>query len=175
MRGVIFDRDNTLVDSNLHFLPNVIDSLQLLRDNGFQLAVATNQPDAAKGTGTVSNINSENSEIQYRLTMYGITLVSYMVCFHHPVGNKELGENYLIKSCDCRKPGSLMLENIINKHDWDKKHSWMVGDSEVDVRAGEKAGLNTALISDKGSLCAVMICRPSILEVSKRIVELTCL
>ena len=52
-----------------------------------------------------------------------------------------------IYSRKCRKPDSLLFEKALARFDIDPAQSWMIGDSERDIMAAEKAGMKTILIS----------------------------
>lgn len=182
-KGVILDRDGTLVDEHLHILPGVSDALRLLQQHGYQLAVATNQPDAAKGKKTVQQIAGENEEIEYRFSMYGVTFAAWETCMHHPIGSPE-GEQYLIQPCLCRKPGTKLLETILNRTGWVKSDSWMVGDQVSDIEAGLRLDLNVGFLNGpQSNMRAEKIVRhdsgqglveTDIIEMVNKIVGTTC-
>jgi D-glycero-D-manno-heptose 1,7-bisphosphate phosphatase len=45
-----------------------------------------------------------------------------------------------------RKPGSGMLEEAARNHGIDLTRSWMIGDKEIDVECGRRAGCRTILV-----------------------------
>jgi D-glycero-D-manno-heptose 1,7-bisphosphate phosphatase len=48
--------------------------------------------------------------------------------------------------CSCRKPEPGMLFIAAREHQVDLGASWMIGDSEIDIEAGKRAGCRTAKI-----------------------------
>ena len=66
-----------------------------------------------------------------------------------------------ISSCICRKPDSGNIEKAIARFHINIKKSYMIGDSERDILAGQKAGLKTFKINKN----------ESILNLCKKIVE----
>ena len=48
--------------------------------------------------------------------------------------------------CKCRKPKPGMLVKAAQDFNIDLSQSWMVGDGENDIKAGQNAGCRTALI-----------------------------
>ena len=48
--------------------------------------------------------------------------------------------------CKCRKPGTLLLNNAIDKYNIDIKNSYMIGDTTVDIKTGENIGCSTILL-----------------------------
>ena len=48
--------------------------------------------------------------------------------------------------CSCRKPKNGMIKRIVSEHSIDTSESWMVGDTERDMIAGNMSGLKTILV-----------------------------
>ena len=55
-------------------------------------------------------------------------------------------EPFLIRNCRCRKPGSMMIKRLKEKHNIDVRKSFMAGDSYVDILAGQEQRLNTVFL-----------------------------
>lgn len=160
-RGVILDRDGTLIDvvrdeetgtvsvafhpDQIVFLPTVLEGLQQLQYAGFVLAIATNQPGPAKGQVSRAAVERTNAALVEALMREGISIARLEVCLHHPIGGPR-GDPGLIGPCACRKPAPGMLEKLIHTLDLDRHRSFMVGDSEADLRAARASGLGAGLI-----------------------------
>jgi D-glycero-D-manno-heptose 1,7-bisphosphate phosphatase len=84
---------------------------------------------------------------QELLAAEGATIDDWRYCFHHPQGTVP----DLTGDCECRKPKPGMLLDAATRHGLDLGASWMVGDSDTDVQAGQAAGCRTALIEHPGS------------------------
>jgi D-glycero-D-manno-heptose 1,7-bisphosphate phosphatase len=162
-RGIILDRDGTLVDfhrdaelgavvsafhpDQLRLLPGVIEGLRRLADAGFVLAMATNQPGAAKGQIPRGAIARTNEALVKMLADHGVTIAAVAVCMHHPEGGPG-GDPTLACACNCRKPAPGMLLDLARDLDLDTARSWMVGDGAVDVEAARRAGMRAGLLLD---------------------------
>jgi D-glycero-D-manno-heptose 1,7-bisphosphate phosphatase len=160
-RGVILDRDGTLIDfyrdpelgvvtpafhaDHVRLMPGVLDGLGILRDAGFALAVASNQPHAAKGQVPLGVIDRVNAMLIKRLADAGFPLAAFLRCPHYPT-LLDGGDPELSIRCDCRKPAAGMLDKIIEEQGWDRNASWMVGDTAVDLGAARAAELHCALL-----------------------------
>ena len=160
-QGIILDRDGTLIDvvreeetgvvtvafhpSHLRLLPGVIEGLKLLRDAGYVLCLATNQPGAAKGQITVGAIERTNAALQILLREHDLMLATVEVCLHHPEGGPG-GDPSLIRACDCRKPRPGLLLRALETAALDPARTWMVGDSPGDVEAARAAGVRAGLV-----------------------------
>ncbi len=53
--------------------------------------------------------------------------------------------------CDCRKPAPGMLLDAARELGIDLRRSWMIGDTDSDVQAGQRAGCHTVLIEHPSS------------------------
>lgn len=164
-RGVVLDRDGTLIDfvrdaeigcvvtafhpAQIRLLPGVIEGLRALAEAGFALAIATNQPGAAKGQIPREAIERTNVALVAMLRDAGITIAKIEVCLHHPEGGPG-GDASLVTACECRKPKGGMMRSICEELGLDPRASWMIGDTMSDVEAGAAAGMRTALIADLG-------------------------
>ncbi|HEV7749923.1 MAG TPA: HAD family hydrolase [Baekduia sp.] len=161
--AVFLDRDGVLNDpvldpvdgrpeSPLHaadivLAEGAVEGCRLLKDNGFLLVVASNQPGAAKGKATLDELWDVHERVAELLDAAGVTIDDWRYCFHHP----EAVVPELAGACDCRKPAPGMLLQAASAHGIDLPASWMVGDSDGDVEAGQRAGCQTVLIEHPGS------------------------
>ncbi|MBK8258471.1 MAG: HAD-IIIA family hydrolase [Polyangiaceae bacterium] len=164
-RGVILDRDGTLIDfvrdsdlgsvqsafhpSHIRFLPGVLEGMRSLSNAGFVLAIATNQPGPAKGQIPMRAVETTHRALLDRLRAEGIEIAQLEVCTHHPDGGPG-GDPNLIVNCECRKPKPGMLLTLLRDLNLDPTQTWMVGDSLADVQAGHAAGVHTALLWEEG-------------------------
>jgi D-glycero-D-manno-heptose 1,7-bisphosphate phosphatase len=163
-KGVIVDRDATLIDvvrdeetgaicvafhpSHLRFLPGVLSGLKLLRQAGYTLCIATNQPGPAKGQFSVAAVRQTNEALVKLLGREGIEIAVLEVCMHHPEGGPG-GEPTLIGDCDCRKPLPGLLLRAMEQARLEPKLTWMLGDAPADVQAAKNAGIRSALVFPK--------------------------
>lgn len=160
---MIVDRDGTLIDfhrdaelgavvsafhpDQLRLLPGVLAGLAALRDAGFLLAMATNQPGAAKGQIPRTAIERTNAALVELLAAEGITIAEVATCFHHPDGGPG-ADPALVGPCACRKPKPGLLLKLMRALDLDAGTSWMIGDTDADVLAARAAGMRSALVLD---------------------------
>lgn len=119
-----------------------------LREQGFLLLVASNQPAAAKGKATLAGLRAVHDRVAALLAAEGVAIDDWRYCFHHP---RATDPALLGDPCGCRKPAPGMLLDLAAAHDVDLAASWMVGDSDGDVEAGLAAGCRTVLIEHPGS------------------------
>ncbi len=170
---IILDRDGVLnkmtvdaehgtIDSPLHpsqvtLTRNVAQALKRIADAGYLLAVATNQPAAAKGKTTVANLEAVMLQILDAAQAEGARIESWRMCLH------QGGDG-----CLCRKPKPGMLLEIFEEIEakfgpLERSQCWMVGDGVTDLQAGIAAGVKVGLLAPK-KLDAVTILHEAKIE-----------
>lgn len=147
MRKALFlDRDGVVnrdtgytyrVD-DLFLIEGIVPLCLAAQDKGYLLIVITNQSGIARGIYTVEQMHRFHQHLSTLLEAKGIFIQAFYFCPHHPsfTGN-----------CLCRKPGTLLLEKAKAKFHLVASESWMIGDRERDVQAGQQAGCKTILFS----------------------------
>lgn len=139
--------DSPLRASEVTVFPWVPAALRRLCDAGFGLAVASNQPAAAKGKATRATLEEVHRLIVAGAQASGAVILSSHICYHRA----EDG-------CACRKPRTGLLEEALARHaGYACETSWMVGDRATDVLAGAALGLCTALLGPSDAADAALL------------------
>ncbi len=157
INGQVYNKEERLLDSpmkpeQLELLPGAAVGLAQLRSLGYLLIVVTNQPAAAKGKTGLLDLYAINRRLRELLEAEGAGVDDILMCPHHPEGMPGRGERGLVGPCDCRKPGTGLIERAALKHNIDLADSYMLGDSIVDVEAGRDMGLTTVFMGEKENL-----------------------
>ncbi len=155
LRGAVFlDRDGTLnvekgflaSPEGLELLPGVGAALRALRQTGYSLVVITNQPVIARGEASEDDVTAIHRRLEWELGKEGAYLDAVYLCPHHP-DKGFAGERPDLKiACDCRKPGTLMVEKACRDLQLDVRASWMIGDQTRDIELARRAGLRSVLV-----------------------------
>ena len=153
-KAIFLDRDGT-INKYVGFLRNIGDFVLLdgvaeairnINNSGYLAIVVTNQPVIARGEVTAAELAEIHNKMETLLGLEGAYLDAIYYCPHHPHKGYE-GEIPELKfDCNCRKPKSGMPMQAVADFNIDLENSWMVGDSENDVKCGINAGCKTALI-----------------------------
>ncbi len=126
----------------IEIINGVYESLKELLKNGFLLFVISNQPDFAKGKISYEKLNSVCEKFREIMESNGVNINEYYYCLHHPQG---IVDGYNI-NCECRKPGTLFVEDAVKKYNINKNESWFIGDRDTDIKCGKNAKLKTIFI-----------------------------
>lgn len=140
---VFLDRDGTLVEhveylsepSKVRLLPGVIEGMKLLQDKGFALVVVTNQPGIGLGYFTKEDFFAVNREFFKQVSAQGIRISKVYYCPHS-----------LSESCECRKPGTALLERAFSELPADRSRSFLIGDMSSDIECGVRAQIPSVLV-----------------------------
>ncbi|QHT69203.1 HAD family hydrolase [Rhodocytophaga rosea] len=145
---VFLDRDGVLneeINDYVYSLDKLIipkgmpEAIAMLKQAGYLLVVVTNQAGIAKGLYRKQEVQACHQKIQEAC---GHLIDALYYCPYHP---KFDSESLL------RKPGSLMLEKAAARFNIDITLSWMVGDRQRDIEAGQKVGAGTVFIEGAGT------------------------
>ncbi len=125
------------------FLPDVYNAIHSLNELGYKIFVVTNQRCIARGIATTEEIELLNQKMEENLLMHDCHIDGIYMCPH------DYSDN-----CECRKPKDGLLrmaakDSMSDKKLIDKSRSWMIGDSDTDIEAGKRFGINTIYITDK--------------------------
>ena len=135
--AVFLDRDGTLVvergylsdPADIELLPGVARSLRELKAAGYPLVVISNQSGVGRGLFPRSRVHEAMARLRSALRAGGVELDAIYFCPHRP----DAG-------CDCRKPGTALLERAADDLLLALKRSAMVGDKMLDVQTAHRAG-----------------------------------
>ena len=116
--------------AEMELTPGVSEALVALHKAGFQLIVATNQPDVARGTMRRETVDEIHDYLLRTLPIDDIK-----VCWDANESNSP-----------CYKPAPGLLLEAATERGIDLKRSFMVGDRWRDVGAGKAAGTFTIFI-----------------------------
>lgn len=142
-KAIILDRDGTLIEDkdyaykveDFELLPGVIEGLRLL-SNLFLLFIVTNQSGIGRGYYTIQDFHNFNNHLLKILKKENITILKTYFCPHLKEDN-----------CECRKPKTKFIKEIIAEFNVDINKSWMIGDHPSDIEFGINAGCKTIFLT----------------------------
>jgi len=175
-KAIFLDRDGTLNEyvgflrrkEDFVLVEDAGEAVRKINQAGYLAIVVTNQPVIARGEITIEELREIHNKMETLLGEQGAYLDAIYFCPHHPDKGYEGEITELKVECECRKPKPGMLLYAARDYNIDLEQSWMIGDSERDVMAGEAAGCRTILIGkDKKQYC----CADNLMEAINHILK----
>ena len=159
-KAIFLDRDGT-INKYVGFLTDIDDfelndnaaeAIKLINDSDYLAIVITNQPVVARGEVTFEELDNIHNKMETLLGKSGAYLNAIYFCPHHPDKGFEGEIKELKFDCDCRKPKPGMFIKAAEDFNIDLSESYMIGDSDNDMKAGINAGCKTIRIEKDGNL-----------------------
>jgi D-glycero-D-manno-heptose 1,7-bisphosphate phosphatase len=144
MKLVILDRDGVINFDSDHYIkspaewrpiPGSIEAIARLNQNGYRIAVATNQSGIGRGLFDMATLNAINDKMMELVFRQGGRIDALFFCPHTAA-----------EECGCRKPRTGMLEEIAIRFHTELKGVPLVGDSLKDMQAAEAVGGQPILV-----------------------------
>ena len=143
---IFFDRDGVLIrDKRYTYKPKDIElvkdcqeTLEKLKAAGFLVFVITNQSGVARNFYSVTQVIEAHKTLQNLLGPKA-SIDEFYVCTHIKVDSPHPHA----KDCECRKPGTALLEIAFEKHPIDKSRTWLVGDRKSDIDCAKNFGIGS--------------------------------
>tara|TARA_B100001964_G_scaffold156831_1_gene172280 strand:- start:724 stop:1245 length:522 start_codon:yes stop_codon:yes gene_type:complete len=143
-KAVFFDRDgvlNELISRNGGFysprsvedfqlVPEAEDVINTIKSEGYLCIAVSNQPDVSRGYLERSELDRMSQVLFSTLDLDDV-----FYCLHDDSDN-----------CNCRKPAPGLMLQAKEKWNLELACSLMVGDTEKDLEAAERAGVNFFLL-----------------------------
>ena len=151
MKPAIFlDRDGTLNEEvdylsdpeQLVLVPGAAAAVAKLNAMGIPVVVVTNQSGIGRGKYGWQDFAAVMSRMGTLLAMENAWIDAVYASAHHEKGEGD----YAAVDHPDRKPNPGMLMRAAEEHGLDLSRSWMVGDKDIDLEAGRRAGCRVALV-----------------------------
>ncbi|TCO33791.1 histidinol-phosphate phosphatase family protein/HAD superfamily hydrolase (TIGR01662 family) [Rathayibacter tanaceti] len=161
LRGILFDRDATLVvdvpyngdPAQVSPMPTALDAVERARESGLALGVVTNQSGIARGLIDRAQADAVNRRVDELFGGFDV----WMLCPHGP----EDG-------CTCRKPAPGMVLGAAEALGLPADSLAVIGDIGADVGAATAAGARGVLVptpTTRGEeVAAAPLCAATLLE-----------
>ena len=146
-KAVFLDRDGVInIEKNylykiqdFEFVPGVFSSLKYLQDLNYKLFIITNQSGIARKYYSLEDFNILTKWMINEFKKEGIIISSVQLCPHGPKDD-----------CLCRKPKTLMIDNILEDFNIDLENSWLVGDKSSDITCAINAKIKNTIQGKSG-------------------------
>ncbi|MEM1159076.1 MAG: HAD family hydrolase [Verrucomicrobiota bacterium] len=143
MKAIFLDRDDTLIrnvpylgdPSRVELCPGAAEAVHAWQAAGWLLVMVSNQSGVGRGLITKEQVASVNRETYRQLRVKGFDAEYF--CYAAP------GDPY---GSEERKPSPIMLQRAAQEMAIDLAASYMIGDKEIDVECGHRAGCRSVLV-----------------------------
>ena len=124
------------------FMPGAENAIAKLSIIFKRILIVTNQQGIAKGIMSANDLNTLHQYMLQQLKVNGGIIEKIYYCPH--LANEN---------CSCRKPNPGMIQQAIIDFPTIKiEESYLIGDSDSDIIAGDKMGLNTIKVDNEYTL-----------------------
>ena len=155
--GVINEEVDLLHDiDKFELIDGAIEAIKLINQSNFMAIIITNQPIIARNLCTLEELDDIHKKLETLLGNKGAFINALYFCPHHPdAGFPEERKEYKIK-CDCRKPEAGMFISASKEWNINLDESYMIGDHQRDIDAGNNAGLKESFLIETNSKNALL-------------------
>ena len=163
-KAIFLDRDGT-INKYVGFLRNIDDfeliegaaeAIKKINESGYLAIVVTNKPVIARGEVSWDELNEIHRKMATLLGQYGAYIDGIYICPHHPDKGFEVERPEYKIVCDCRKPKPGLLLKAAEEFNIDLSQSYMIGDDDRDVEAGNKAEVKASIKIEQNKQNALM-------------------
>jgi len=148
-RAVFVDRDGTMAEDvsycscpeDFNLFPATARAIRLLNEHDFKVIVITNQSGIGRGYFNEETLAQIHDKMRSDLAKEGACVDAIYYCPHHPDDN-----------CDCRKPKPKLVLQAAKDFNIDLRHSFLIGDLQIDIDLGKAIGCHSILIGDSDSI-----------------------
>jgi len=163
-KAIFLDRDGTINEykgflthpEDFELLPGVAEAIRKINKSGYLCIVVSNQPVIARGDCSFDDLKVIHDKMETLLGKEGAFIDAIYYCPHHPDKGFE-GERIEYKiDCHCRKPKAGLFLQATKDWNIDLSASYMIGDSERDVAAGNAAGCKQSFLINKNEHGALL-------------------
>ena len=148
-KGLLLDRDGVVNRDtgfigrreDFVFMPGLFPFLRTMRDQGYRIAIVTNQSGVARGYFTAADYYALTEWMLAELAKEKIVIDLVLASFEHQdaaLPNHRRGSFW-------RKPNPGMILEAALRLNLDLSRSILIGDSQRDIEAGEGAGVGRCI------------------------------
>ena len=127
--------------SDFEFIDGIFDACLYFQKLEYKIVIITNQSGIARGYYSERDYLKLTEWMLDQFHAEGISILDILYCPHGPES-----------TCNCRKPKPGMLIEAKYKYNISMQDSWMIGDSESDIKAANAAGISNTILVRSGHL-----------------------
>jgi len=139
-RDGVINHDFNYVSSveNFKFIDGIFDMLHRIQNHNYLIFIVTNQSGIGRGFFSEYDFLVLTDWMIGEFRKESIFIEKVLYCPHSPHIN-----------CQCRKPKSGLIDNLLANYPLNLKESWMVGDKESDLELAVNCGISNTIFVQK--------------------------
>ena len=149
--AVFIDRDGTVNEqmgyinhiSRFVLLPGVSKAIKLLNSHQYLAIIVSNQSGVARGYYPIGLVDEVHAHMETLMGKEGAFVNGIFFCPHYVKGSVP---EYSIE-CDCRKPGTGLIEKAKKAFDIDMDNSYVIGDRYSDIELALRLDVKGILVT----------------------------
>jgi mannose-1-phosphate guanylyltransferase / phosphomannomutase len=158
-KAIFLDRDGVITEEvdllsnpkQLKIIPGAADAIKLINQSGYLAIIITNQPVIARNLCSIDELNVIHNTMETLLGFERCFVDAIYFCPHHPDGGyPEERKEYKVE-CDCRKPKPGLIFNASIEWNIELDKSYMIGDRNSDIDAGNNAGIKASFLIEQNT------------------------
>jgi len=142
LKGVFLDRDGVINEEvnylykieDFKFIEGTFEALKHLQKLDYKLFIITNQSGISKGYYAEEDFEILNTWMLKEFKKNDIDILQVEHCSHEAHSN-----------CNCRKPKTGMIDNILKNFEIDLNKSWLIGDKGSDIICAKNAKIKNTI------------------------------
>ena len=149
IKTIFLDRDGVINKevgylsrvTDFKFIKGVFDACLYFQKLNYKIIIISNQSGIARGYFNENDYLKLTEWMLGQFNNNGIKILDTFYCPHDPKSH-----------CECRKPKPGMFLEAKKQYNIDMKNSWMIGDSESDIKSANAAGIINTILVRSGHL-----------------------
>ena len=149
--AVFIDRDGTINEqmgyinhiNRFILLPGTVEGIRLLNSQLYLTIIVSNQSGVARGYFPIELVDQIHAHMRSLFEKEGAHFDGIFFCPHYPKG---IVPEYSIV-CDCRKPGTGLIQKACKNFDIDLENSYLIGDRCMDMELAHRSNLKGILVT----------------------------
>ena len=149
--AVFIDRDGTVNEqmgyinhiSRFVMLPGAAEAIRLLNTHQYLAIIVSNQSGVARGYYPIGLVDEVHAHMRALMEEEGAFVDGIFFCPHYERG---IVPEYSIE-CDCRKPGTGLIEKAGKAFDIDMDNSYVIGDRYSDIELAFRSDIKGILVT----------------------------
>ena len=133
--GIInIDKNYLYKIENFEFIEGIFELVSLFVNKGYLIFIVTNQSGIGRGYYSVEDFTILMKWVTKKFQENNIKIEKTLFCPHTPTDN-----------CQCRKPRTKMIDEVLTEYTIDLNNSFMIGDKQSDIDLAQNSNIGTSI------------------------------